>query len=72
MSWTLDIQHKHVMKLIARDCNDDGWASISESLYPSISGALPPELVELEKLEHGGRARLTDEGNNILSAMKWL
>ena len=68
----LEAQHKHIMRLIARDCDDDGWAVISEQLYLPLSENMPDELMTFEKLEVGGRARLTEEGNNVLSAMDWL
>ena len=65
----LDIQHKHIMMLIERDAKPDGWASVSDKLYPILSKLMPAELVEFEH----GRARLTDEGKSVLSAInKWL
>lgn len=68
----LEMQHKHILSLIARYCNEEGWAEISEALYPHVSANIPSELATCEKLENGGRARLTDEGQNILNAMAWL
>jgi len=65
----LDIQHKYIMKLIERDAKPDGWTSISNKLYPILSKSMPSELIEFEH----GRARLTDEGKSVLSAInKWL
>ena len=68
----LEHQHKHVMSLIRRDADKDGWTTVSEKLYPVLSGAIPSELAEFEETENGCRARLTEEGNNVLDAMKWL
>jgi len=68
----LDMHHKHILKLIARDRDEDGWAFVSETLYPHLSKGMPAELVQFEKLEQGGRARLTDEGQNVINAMEWL
>lgn len=68
----LDAGQKHIMHLVARDAKPDGWTSVSEMLYPSISKSLPPELVTLEKLETGGRAKLTVEGQAVLNAMEWI
>jgi hypothetical protein len=44
----------------------DGWTSVSEVVWPVIA-ALPADLVEREKLEVGGRARLTDAGKVLLA-----
>ena len=68
----LDNGQKHILRLIARDCDDEGWTAVSEALYPHLSKNMPSELVEFEKLEIGGRARLTEEGHNVINAMKWL
>lgn len=68
----LEPQQKHILRLVARDRDSDGWAKVCEALYPHLSQAMPVELVEFEKLETGGRARLTDEGQNVVDAMEWL
>ena len=68
----LDMQHKHILNLIDRDCDKEGWTTVSEPLYPVLSKNIPDELATFEKLETGGRARLTNEGQNVLDAMKWL
>jgi hypothetical protein len=68
----LEIQHKHILKLIARDCDEEGWAAVSETLYPYLSKNIPAELAKFEKLSTGGRARLTEEGQNVINAMEWL
>ena len=69
----LDIQHKHILKLINRDKKADGWTPVSKQLFPVLSKNMPKELVEFEKSEDGGmRARLTEEGCNVVNAMAWL
>ena len=69
----LESQHIHVLKLIARDADHyDGWAEVSEQLYPVLSGNIPRELATFEKWDTGGRARLTEEGKHVLDALKWI
>jgi hypothetical protein len=72
MAIKLKPEHKRVMKLIARDCDSEGRAKVSEQLYPVLSSSVPQELVEFEKLDIGGRARLTMEGHSVMGAMAWL
>jgi hypothetical protein len=67
----LSADETHFIRLIARDANDDGWTKVSAMLYPLVE-KMPRELVELWPTESGGRARLTDEGSSVLSAMLWL
>ncbi|MDY6957613.1 MAG: hypothetical protein SVK08_00515 [Halobacteriota archaeon] len=68
----LDIHHVHILKLIERDRDVDGWVKVSESVFNVVSENIPAQLAIFEKLENGGRARLTDEGQNVLNAMAWL
>ena len=68
----LEAQHKHIIKLIDRDSDIDGWAPVSDVLYPHLSQNLPSELVIFDGEAGGYRARLTDEGQNIIKAMAWL
>lgn len=68
----LEHEHKHILKLIARDIGDDGWTKVSEVLYRPISKGIPTELAEFEKLDDGGRVRLTVQGQSVLDAMEWL
>jgi len=72
MSFKLESQHKHILKLIKRDADKDGWATVSEALFSTLSEVMPKELCVFEKLDNGGRAKLTDEGKSIINAMKWL
>ena len=68
----LDIQHKHIMKLIDRDCDENGWAKVSNQLYPHLFKNMPAELIELGGEFGNYKARLTDQGKNMLDAMAWL
>lgn len=68
----LDMQHRHIMRLIDRDKKSDGFAPVSDQLFPVLSKNMPPELVEFSGSPGCYRARLTEEGNNVQRAMKWL
>jgi len=72
MTTTLDHGQKHVLKLIARDRKEDGWTKVSEILYKHLVASMPPELATFEKLEDGGRAKLTTEGQGVINALAWL
>lgn len=72
MEIKLDTQHKHILSLINRDAEDDGWASVSDKLLPILSTVMPKELVTFETLDVGGRARLTEDGKSVVLAMEWL
>lgn len=68
----LDMGQKHILKLIARDANSEGWATVSEMLYKPLIETMPKDLVVLEKLDVGGRVKLTPQGTEIINAMAWL
>ena len=68
----LDVHHKHILKLLKRDAGVDGWVKVSDKLYPTLSKGMPKELTEFEDGQNGKRARLTQEGKNVLSALDWL
>lgn len=68
----LSIGHKHIMKLISRDKNNDGWTPVGDKLYPHLVKHMPKELVEFSGSVGSYKDRLTDKGNNILEAMAWL
>jgi len=72
MAVKLDYNQKYILRLIKKDADEEGWAPVSEVLFNVLSENLPQELAVFEKSETGGRARLTQEGNNLLSAMEWL
>jgi hypothetical protein len=68
----LDAGQKHILRLIARDCNSDGWATVSSALYGVLCSSLPPELVTFEPSGGAGRARLTGAGRAVVESMAWL
>ena len=65
----LDIQHKHILRLIDRDADVDGWAKVSDVLYPQLSQIMPPKLVEFDGVRGNFRAKLTKEGHSVVKAM---
>ena len=70
----LDGGQKHFLRLIEKgqQC-PDGWCPVSKAVYPLVQKTMPAELVEHHQLENGGgRARLTEQGQNLLDAMAWL
>lgn len=73
---TLDSGQKHILKLIARDRDGEGWAKVSPQIFPFLEKEfVPRELVELQRTSEsggGGRVRLTPTGENVVEAMAWL
>lgn len=69
MNAKLQNEHKHILNLIERDACQDGWTSVSEALFNHLSKNIPSELATFEKLEKGGRAKITKEGKTVLN---WL
>lgn len=68
----LKYEQKHIMELIEKDVGEDGWTPVSAVLCSVLLKSMPSELVEFEHTPPGGRARLTKEGQNVMSAMVWL
>lgn len=68
----LTLGQKHVLKLIARDRAQDGWTSVSVTLYKLLSETIPPELATFEPTGDSGRAKLTVAGQGVVDAMVWL
>lgn len=76
----LDGGQKHILSLIRKEAESDGWAPVSKAvaqlwLNPKLpSRSIPQELCEFETVgtDGAGRARLTQEGKNLLDAMAWL
>jgi hypothetical protein len=54
---------KHLMRLMHRDKNTDGWTKVSQQVWPLVE-RLPKELVELHP--EGGFAKLTEAGETIV------
>lgn len=53
------------MRLIAAAPTEDGWAKVSNVVWPLIT-TLPDDLVEKRVLEDSGVVRLTEAGEIIL------
>ena len=64
--------HKHILRLIDKDQNENGWTSVSNILYPYLSKNMPRELVTFDGTEDNYRAKLTDEGISVVHAMVYL
>jgi len=62
--------HKNLLPLIHRDIDAEGWTPVSAQVLPLIL-ALPSELVTIVLQDSGARVRLTQEGENVMRAMKW-
>jgi hypothetical protein len=68
----LDAGNKHLLKLVMKGADDTGWAPVSKPVFPLVE-AMPKELIELEPVGEGrGRARLTQQGKNLIDAMTWI
>jgi hypothetical protein len=69
----LDAGQKHMLKLVDREKDGDGWAKVSSLVMPLLETKMPPELIEIAKDNSGaGRARLTQQGRGIVDAMAWM
>lgn len=79
MATKLDAGQKHflnlilILNLILKGADEEGWARVSKAVMPLML-KMPFELVEVESVgeDGNGRARLTDEGHDVLSAMAWV
>ena len=73
MATKLDAGQKHFLILVVNGADSEGWAPVSAPVFPLIE-KMPRELVDLECVgdEGRGRARLTEEGTNLMAAMAWL
>ena len=69
----LDSGQKHLLSLVLKGTNAQGWTPVSATVFPLLSTRMPSALVEIEAIGNsGGRARLTDAGVNVMAAMAWL
>lgn len=66
MSKKLDMGDRHLLELAVQGEDAEGWAKVSERVWPAVAN-LPSELIEKEKLETGGRVRLTEAGRTVLA-----
>lgn len=73
MARKLNSGEKHLLHLVARDADAQGWAPVSAAVFPLLK-KMPEALVALEQVgdQRCGRVRLTEEGRNVLNAMAWL
>jgi len=71
--YKLNAGQKHMLNLIAKGQNKEGWTPVSAPVYPLLK-SMPTELIELQSIgdEGRGQARLTQEGQSLLNAMAWL
>jgi len=62
----LTTNQKHILKLIKKDQNSEGWTKVSSQLSKFVIETMQDvrELVEIEK--DGSRIKLTEKGNIIL------
>jgi hypothetical protein len=65
MTEKLDAGKKHLLRLVMKDGDADGWAKVSELLWKFVA-AIPSDLIELRKEAHGGFCRLTAAGEAIV------
>ena len=71
--YKLSLGEKHLLRLIVQGRGSDGWAEVSKPVFPLIKG-LPSNFVILETVgnEGRGRAKLTETGDQLISAMEWI
>ena len=56
---------KHLLRLVRQGKDNEGWAKVSGVVWPLVQ-KLPSELVTIEAIGEGGRAKLTDAGETVL------
>lgn len=61
----IDNGQLHLLKLASQEQDAEGWAKVSEILWPIVS-KLPDDLVEKRAGEDGGHIRLTEGGQAIV------
>jgi hypothetical protein len=61
----LHSKDRHLLTLIRKDRNAEGWAKVSAVVWPLVQ-TLPGELVDLKESEDGGFVKLTDDGETVL------
>ena len=72
MKQELNAGQKHIIKLINRDKNGDGWSKVSNQLFPFLSKDLPKELIQFRGEIDSYEAKLTKDGESVLFSMAWL
>lgn len=68
MTTPLDSASRHLISLIRKGQDAEGWAKVSKLVLPLARESIPVELADIEgPFEDGsGRARLTEKGNAVL------
>ncbi len=61
----LDSGNKHLLRLILKGKNKEGWAKVSDILWPIVS-KLPTQLVEFNADGNQKFVRLTHDGEVVL------
>jgi hypothetical protein len=56
----------NLLRLAARGQAEDGWAPVSEKVWPMLA-LVPSQLLERERLDGGGRCRITEHGRIMLA-----
>ena len=56
---------KHLLRLIQKGTDADGWAKVSKHVWPLVE-KLPTQLCELRATEDGGFIKLTHDGKTVL------
>lgn len=62
----------HIMKLLKRDCDKDGWTPIGDKLYPHIRQSIPPEFVIFKNDDSRWFGKLTEKGNNFIEFLNYI
>ena len=58
---------KSTLALVMRSPDrGDGWRTVSGACWPLVE-TMPPELIDLEPGDEGGRVRMTDEGRAVIA-----
>ena len=61
----LDDRQRHVLRLADRDADQDGWSTVSKTVWPWVQD-IPAELLEKVPTKTGGKVRVTPTGKAIL------
>lgn len=62
----------HLLNLIYRDRDINGWAKVSKVILPALQTGFPQDLIRLEPFDDGsGRARLTETGLRVVEVQKY-
>lgn len=68
----LDDGQKHVMRLLVKDMNADGWTTISKPVGDFLLKTFPSELLEVKSSDDKYLGRLTAKGEEVYAAMEYL